>query len=46
MSALDHACTNSGCDQQGKAVAEAYAELAQGKCLTCGEPLAPIDLTG
>ena len=43
MSALDHACTNSGCDQQGKAIPAAFAELAQGKCPTCGEPLAPID---
>ena len=43
MSALDHACTNSACDQRGKAIPAAFAELAQGKCPTCGEPLAPID---
>ena len=39
-------CTKSDCSLQGEPVSQKVAVALGGKCPTCGEPLAPIGLTG
>jgi len=42
MSSTDYTCRNAACDKRGKSILEVYANLAGGKCPSCGHLLSAV----